>query len=197
MGLKNVLKGNTNGTMQKSQVVPTDKATKKLQPPTIQIDKTKNYSAILSTTKGKITIELFSGKTPIAVNNFVYLAKSRFYDNTIFHRIIKDFMIQGGDPNGDGTGGPGYRFDDEPFEGEYNRGMVAMANAGPNTNGSQFFIMHKNYQLPKNYVIFAKVTAGMDVVDTIAEAPVSSNAFGETSRPTSPITIQSVEIIEN
>src|SRR3989344_6317032 len=125
-----------------------------LEKPQMQIDKNKKYTVIFSTTEGKITIELFADKTPITVNNFVYLARNKFYDKTIFHRVIKDFMIQGGDPQGDGTGGPGYKFDDEPFAGEYLRGIVAMANAGPNTNGSQFFIMHDDYPLPPNYVIF-------------------------------------------
>jgi cyclophilin family peptidyl-prolyl cis-trans isomerase len=105
-------------------------------------------------------------------------------------------MIQGGDPKGDGTGGPGYFFDDELFSGDYTRGTLAMANAGRNTNGSQFFIIHKDYQLPKNYVIFGKVTGGMDVVDKIATASVEMNAFGEESKPVSPVVINSVEIIE-
>ena len=105
-------------------------------------------------------------------------------------------MIQGGDPKGDGTGGPGYKFADEPFEGEYTRGTIAMANAGPNTNGSQFFIMHKDYDLPKNYVIFGKVSKGMEVVDKIAEAPVKQNSMGENSTPVNPVSINSVEIIE-
>jgi cyclophilin family peptidyl-prolyl cis-trans isomerase len=106
------------------------------------IEKGKNYRALLETTKGPITINLFAAKTPVTVNNFVFLSKEGFYDNTFFHRIIKGFMIQGGDPQGTGMGGPGYKFADEPFDGEYVPGTVAMANAGPNTNGSQFFIMH-------------------------------------------------------
>jgi len=105
-------------------------------------------------------------------------------------------MIQGGDPKGDGTGGPGYQFADESFEGEYTRGTVAMANTGPNTNGSQFFIMHQDYDLPKNYVIFGKVTEGLNVVDKIAEASVSANQFGEMSKPVTPIKIFSVEIVK-
>jgi cyclophilin family peptidyl-prolyl cis-trans isomerase len=103
-------------------------------------------------------------------------------------------MIQGGDPKGNGTGGPGYTFADEPFQGEYTRGTVAMANAGPNTNGSQFFIMHKDYPLPKNYVIFGKVTKGIEVVDKIAEAP--TQAGGEGSTPVTPTTTSSVQVIE-
>jgi len=160
----------------------------------MEIDTKKTYQAILTTSFGDIIIELTASKTPVTVNNFVSLSRKNFYNNTVFHRIIKGFMIQGGDPKGNGTGGPGYKFDDEPFEGEYTRGTVAMANAGPNTNGSQFFIMHKDYALPKNYVIFGKVTSGMDVVDTIAESPTKSG--GEGSTPVSPTTITSVTIIE-
>ncbi len=158
---------------------------------------TKNYQALLNTSAGEITIQLNVGTTPITVNNFVTLAKKNFYNNTIFHRVIKGFMIQGGDPKGDGTGGPGYTFSDEPFEGEYNRGTVAMANAGPNTNGSQFFIMHQDYSLPKSYVIFGKVIAGIDTVDRIATAPAETNLLtGESSKPVTPVVVQSVKIIE-
>jgi len=170
---------------------------KESQMPKMQIDKSKKYTAELSTSMGKITIELFAGKTPITVNNFVTLAKKGFYNKTIFHRVIKGFMIQGGDPKGDGTGGPGYTFADEPFEGEYKRGIIAMANAGPNTNGSQFFIMHQDYNLPKNYVIFGQVTSGLEVVDKIANSPVGANSSTEQSKPLTPITLDKVEILEN
>lgn len=159
-------------------------------------DKTKNYTATLKTTAGEITIELNAAKTPKTVENFVTLARKNFYDKTIFHRVIKGFMIQGGDPKGDGTGGPGYRFNDEPFEGEYTRGMVAMANAGPNTNGSQFFIMQADTPLPKNYVIFGKVMKGLETVDKIAEAAVTAGPTGEGSRPISPVIVRSVSIAE-
>lgn len=165
-------------------------------PPPVTIDEEKQYTAVLKTSEGDITIELNADKTPITVNNFVSLAESGFYDDTIFHRVIKGFMIQGGDPQGTGSGGPGYRFDDEPFDGEYTRGTVAMANAGPNTNGSQFFIMHQDYDLPKDYVIFGKVIKGIEVVDKIANAEVSTNAFGESSTPVNPVKIESVEITE-
>lgn len=163
---------------------------------TLTIDKKKNYTAVLHTEKGDITIKLSADKTPITVNNYVVLSKKGFYNNTIFHRVIKGFMIQGGDPKGDGTGGPGYQFDDESFTGEYVRGTIAMANAGPNTNGSQFFIMHQDYALPKNYVIFGIVTQGIEVVDAIAESPVTASATGEQSIPVTPIKILSVDIKE-
>ncbi len=153
------------------------------------IDTEKKYTVTLKTTEGAIVIEMMTQEVPKTVNNFVTLSKKGFYDNTIFHRVIKGFMIQGGDPKGDGTGGPGYKFDDEPFEGEYTRGTVAMANSGPNTNGSQFFIMHEATPLPKNYVIFGFVKEGLDVVDKIAEAPVTMSASGEESKPVNPVKI--------
>ena len=158
------------------------------------INKNKKYSAVLHTEKGDITISLNSDQTPKTVSNFVTLAKKGFYNKTIFHRVIKGFMIQGGDPKGDGTGGPGYKFADEPFTGEYTRGTIAMANSGLNTNGSQFFIMHADNALPKNYVIFGKVTAGMDVVDKIAESPVNPSFSGENSTPVTPIKILSIDV---
>ena len=167
-----------------------------LTPPTMQIDPAKQYTAILHTTAGDITISLNAAATPKTVNNFVYLANQKFYNGTIFHRAISGFMIQGGDPNGNGTGGPGYKFNDEPFTGQYTRGTVAMANSGSNTNGSQFFIMHADYPLPANYVIFGQVTAGMDAVDKIATAPVEPSPSGEPSQPVDPVTVTSVEVYE-
>ena len=157
-----------------------------------KFDPSKQYSAVMHTTAGDITIEFNKGQTPKTVENFVTLAEKGFYDKTIFHRVIKGFMIQGGDPRGDGTGGPGYKFADEPFTGEYLRGAVAMANSGPNTNGSQFFIMHADYPLPKNYTIFGKVIAGMDTVDKIANSPVKPN--GEGSSPVEPTIVKSVDV---
>lgn len=163
---------------------------------TDKTEKIKKYTAVLRTEKGNVTISLNTDQTPITVNNFVTLSKKGFYNNTVFHRVIKGFMIQGGDPKGDGTGGPGYKFNDEPFTGEYTRGTVAMANAGPNTNGSQFFIMHGDNPLPKNYVIFGKVTSGLDVVDKIAESPVQPSISGESSSPVTPVKILTVDIQE-
>ncbi len=168
----------------------------KLSKSSMIIDKAKSYTAVLLTTEGTIAIELNAAQTPITVNNFVYLARNNFYNGTPFHRAIKGFMIQGGDPKGDGTGGPGYKFDDEPFTGTYSRGTVAMANAGPNTNGSQFFIMHADYPLPPNYIIFGRVSSGLDVVDKIAAAPVTMSASGEPSKPLSPVIVQKLEIVE-
>jgi cyclophilin family peptidyl-prolyl cis-trans isomerase len=165
--------------------------------PEMEIDTKKSYSAIFKTEMGEITVELNAKETPVTVNNFVHLARNNFYDNTVFHRTISGFMIQGGDPKGDGTGGPGYKFADEPFEGEYTRGTIAMANAGPNTNGSQFFIMHQDNPLPKDYVIFGKVIKGLETVDKIAEAPVKQNPYtGEMSVPVNPVKVNTVEIIE-
>jgi cyclophilin family peptidyl-prolyl cis-trans isomerase len=162
----------------------------------LQIDKEKTYQAVLHTTEGDITIDLNAIDTPITANNFVKLARENFYDNTIFHRVIDGFMIQGGDPTGTGTGGPGYKFDDEPFTGEYTRGTVAMANSGPNTNGSQFFIMHADTALPKNYVIFGKVSEGLEAVDKIATAETTPSLGGENSKPVNPVKITSVDILE-
>ncbi len=161
-------------------------------PPALTIDISKKYTATLTTDKGEIQIELFANATPITVNNFVFLANEKFYDGVIFHRTIPGFMIQGGDPTGTGMGGPGYKFADEAFAGEYKRGSVAMANAGPNTNGSQFFIMHKDTPLPKSYVIFGQVVNGLEVVDAIATAPTVPG--GEGSKPQTPVKIISVTI---
>lgn len=165
-------------------------------PPEMQIDAGKKYQATFATSEGEIVVELYADRVPKTVNNFVFLANEEFYNETIFHRAIDGFMIQGGDPEGTGMGGPGYRFDDEEFQGSYTRGTIAMANAGPNTNGSQFFIMHQDYPLPTNYVIFGKVVEGIEVVDKIATAPVSMSMSGEKSQPVEPVTVQSIVISE-
>ncbi len=163
---------------------------------TMIIDKEKKYTAVLQTEKGVIEMVLNVKDTPRTAENFIKLANKDFYNGTIFHRVVRGFMIQGGDPKGDGTGGPGYTFTDEPFKGEYTRGTVAMANAGPNTNGSQFFIMHQDYPLPKNYVIFGQVTKGIEAVDQIASAEVVAGPGGEKSKPVEPVKVRSVEIRE-
>ncbi len=178
---------------------PADKIKQYDAPPEMQVDKTKHYTARMDTSKGKMIIELFADEAPVTVNNFVFLAKEGFYDQTAFHRIISGFMIQGGDPLGTGTGSPGYTFADEPITKDYKRGIVAMANAGPNTNGSQFFIMHKdNVQLPKDYVIFGQVTGAesLATLDAIASTPVVANDYGEVSLPTERIEIKSVTVEE-
>lgn len=158
---------------------------------------------MIETDKGSIEIELFEGEQPKAVENFRLLAEHGYYDGLAFHRIVKGFMIQGGDPAGDGTGGEsawGDTFADEidprspRYREGYRRGIVAMANAGPDTNGSQFFIMHRDYQLPPSYVIFARVTAGMEVVDAIADTPTTIGADGGMSRPVTPPRIRKVTI---
>ncbi len=163
---------------------------------TMEFDAQKQYIAVLHTSAGDIEVTLHKGQTPNTVKNFVTLARKNFYDKTIFHRVIKGFMIQGGDPEGTGMGGPGYKFNDEPFTGEYTRGTIAMANAGPNTNGSQFFIMHADYPLPKNYTIFGHVTKGLDVVDKIANSPVEVGDSGERSTPVTPTVVSSVTVTE-
>jgi len=155
--------------------------------PELGIDPKKSYTATLDTNHGEIVIDLDVGRSPLTVNNFVFLADDGFYDGVIFHRVIANFMIQGGDPTGTGRGGPGYKFRDEiEGSGSYSRGTVAMANAGPNTNGSQFFICHQDLtgKLPKNYTLFGQVTKGMDVVDAIVSAPRNSRDL-----PSDPVAI--------
>jgi peptidyl-prolyl cis-trans isomerase B (cyclophilin B) len=141
-------------------------------PPAMTIDSTKKYVATFETSRGQIVCELFAKDAPKTVNNFVFLAKEKFYDGTVFHRVIADFMIQGGDPTGTGRGGPGYKFEDET-KGNPNKhkvGSLSMANAGPNTNGSQFFITHVvTSHLDGKHTVFGKVTKGQDVVDAIAQ----------------------------
>ena len=167
-------------------------------PPAMTLDDSKSYSATIKTNHGDINVELFSADVPVTVNNFVFLAKEGFYKNGQFHRVIKDFMIQGGCPTGDGTGGPGYRFQDEPVTRSYVKGTLAMANAGPNTNGSQFFIVHgADVGLPPNYTIFGNVTSGIDVLDAIATSPVPTGRSGEPSTPTTALEINDVEIQES
>ena len=166
-------------------------------PPAMNIDEKGNYSAVIETSLGSIEIELFTDIAPITVNNFVNLSNDGYYDNVIFHRVIKGFMIQGGDPSGTGHGEmgkyPGYEFQDElnnPMQ--YEKGIVAMANRGPNTNGSQFFIMHVDYPLPYDYTIFGKVSNGIDVVDAIANVQT-----GDMDKPVDDVVIKNVDIKEN
>jgi cyclophilin family peptidyl-prolyl cis-trans isomerase len=156
-------------------------------------------SVTIATEKGDIDADLFTSDAPKTSQNFLDLVKKGFYDDVIFHRVIPGFMIQGGDGEHGkkatlnlgrvGTGGPGYKFADGPVTGGYVRGTLAMANSGPNTNGSQFFIMHADYGLPKNYTIFGLVTKGMDVVDAIASAPRNSRDL-----PDEPVAITGITI---
>jgi peptidyl-prolyl cis-trans isomerase B (cyclophilin B) len=139
-------------------------------PPAMAIDPAKKYTATFNTSRGEIVCELFAKDAPKTVNNFVFLAKEKFYDGTVFHRVIADFMVQGGDPTGTGRGGPGYKFEDETKGSphKHSPGTLSMANAGPNTNGSQFFITHvETSWLDGKHTIFGKVLKGKDVVDKV------------------------------
>ncbi len=170
-------------------------------PPEMQIDTNKEYLATIHTNKGDIKVQLFSNGAPKTVNNFIFLARDGYYNNVKFHRVIESFMIQTGDPLGNGMGGPGYSFEDElpPVTG-YQPGIVAMANAGPNTNGSQFFICSGSdssflNQSP-NYTVFGEVIEGMDTVTAIATVPVSSSFSGEMSSPKEEVFMKSIDIEE-
>lgn len=183
------------------QTSPTEEATKSWDnPPAMEIDVNKSYEAEVTTSKGTFTIELFAKDAPKTVNNFVFLSKQGFYNDVIFHRIIESFMIQTGDPQGTGMGGPGYQFEDEKTDYKYEPGIVAMANAGTDTNGSQFFICtgedSVSLNSQPNYTIFGKVTNGMDVVKQIAATPVEAGMSGEVSTPTETIQIKEVKITE-
>jgi cyclophilin family peptidyl-prolyl cis-trans isomerase len=187
-------------TLAEKKPVSVETAASNQPPSEAEINLIKNggdISATIATNKGTIELQLYGGKTPVTVANFVKLARSGFYNGLKFHRVIQGFMIQGGDPLTKdesqktkwGTGAPGYNFNDEPFSGEYVRGTLAMANSGPNTNGSQFFIMQKDYPLPHTYVIFGKVTKGLDVIDAIVGVKTDSRDC-----PIDPIIIGSVKI---
>ena len=152
------------------------------QPPSGQLDRTKRYDATIRTSKGDIGVELFADDAPLTVENFVNLARSGFYDGTTFHRVIKGFMAQGGDPTGTGSGGPGYEFGDEFSARRHDApGVLSMANAGPNTNGSQFFITFApTPHLDGRHTVFGRVVDGLDVLDSIAERdPQSAREPGD------------------
>jgi peptidylprolyl isomerase len=160
--------------------------------PEMGIDPSKRYTATMETNHGTMVIALDPIKAPKTVNNFVFLALYHYYEGVICHRIIKNFVIQGGDPTGTGTGGPGYKFADElPKAGQYEIGSLAMANAGPNTNGSQFFIISgpDGARLPPAYALFGKVIKGLDIVETIQTVPT-----GRGDRPHEDVVIKSVSI---
>jgi peptidyl-prolyl cis-trans isomerase B (cyclophilin B) len=144
-------------------------------PPQMSIDTSKTYTATFDTSRGKIVCDLFPKEAPNTVNNFVFLAREGFYNGTKFHRVIPDFMIQGGDPQGTGTGGPGYKFADETRGNphKHQRGSLSMANAGPNTNGSQFFITHvKTDWLDGKHTVFGQVRSGQEIVDSVKQGDV-------------------------
>jgi cyclophilin family peptidyl-prolyl cis-trans isomerase len=163
-------------------------------PPPMGIDVEKTYTAEMVTSLGTMTIHLDPIRAPETVNNFVFLARWRYYDGIVFHRVIKGFMIQGGDPEGSGSGGPGYRFKDElPAPGRYELGSLAMANAGPNTNGSQFFVItgSSGVRLPPSYSLFGKAVSGFEVAQAIEQV-----ATGPGDRPLTDVVIESVTITE-
>ena len=165
--------------------------------PEMNIDISKKYTAVIKTSMGDMSVEFFTEDAPMTVNNFINLSRDGYYDNVIFHRVISGFMIQGGDPSGTGHGEmgkyPGYKFEDElNNQRSYEKGILAMANAGPDTNGSQFFIMHVDYPLPYQYTIFGLVTDGLDIIDKIASVET-----GDGDKPVNDVVIKSVEIKEN
>ena len=165
--------------------------------PEMNIDISRKYTAVIKTSMGDMSVDFFTEDAPVTVNNFINLSRDGYYDNVIFHRVISGFMIQGGDPSGTGHGEmgkyPGYKFEDElNNQRSYEKGILAMANAGPDTNGSQFFIMHVEYPLPYQYTIFGLVTDGLDIIDKIASVET-----GDGDKPVNDVVIESVEIKEN
>ena len=165
--------------------------------PEMNINTDSSYTAVIKTNLGDMTVEFFTDDAPMTVNNFINLSRDGYYDDVIFHRVISGFMIQGGDPSGTGHGEmgkyPGYKFEDElNNQRAYEKGILAMANAGPDTNGSQFFIMHIDYPLPYQYTIFGIVTDGQDVIDKIASVQT-----GDGDRPVTDVVIKTVEVKEN
>jgi peptidylprolyl isomerase len=164
-------------------------------PPEMGIDPAKRYTATMTTSMGELVIALDPIKAPLTTNNFVFLALNHYYDGVIFHRIINGFVCQGGDPEGTGRGGPGYKFADElPKPGQYEIGSVAMANAGPNTNGSQFFLISgpSGAGLPPQYSLFGKIVKGVDVLDRMQRVPTARG-----DRPVDDVVIESVTITEH
>jgi peptidyl-prolyl cis-trans isomerase B (cyclophilin B) len=163
------------------------------KPGDMKIDPKKTYTATIDTSEGKMVAELYPDKAPETVNSFVFLAKEKFFDGLTFHRVIKDFMLQGGDPTGTGMGGPGYKLKAEFNDTKHVKGILSMARtADPNSAGSQFFVMHgTSPHLDGQYTVFGKVTEGLDVIDKIASAPTDAR-----DKPVKPVTIKSVTIEE-
>jgi cyclophilin family peptidyl-prolyl cis-trans isomerase len=189
--LQNLGKENQVSNNQNKGQTAMDKT--KMPVPTQVISPDKSYTAVFNTNLGTFKIKLYAKETPLTVNNFVYLAKNKFYDGLIFHRIIKDFMIQGGDPVGNGTGGPGYRFPDEKSNNKIVKGSLAMANSGPNTNGSQFFIVtaQETPWLDGKHTNFGEVTEGLEIVEKIGTVKTGAN-----DKPVEAVLINTIEIIE-
>ena len=184
-----------DNNMQNSQNLNNKQpAVQKREMPAMQLKEDVDYQAVIRTSLGEMKVDLFEKQAPITVNNFVVLAREGFYNNTIFHRVIEDFMIQGGDPTGTGTGGPGYSFKDEINNIKLAQGSLAMANAGPNTNGSQFFVVTATATpwLDGKHTNFGTVLEGIDVADKISKV-----RKGPGDKPEIDVTIRSIEIIEN
>ena len=184
-----------NTSEQEGDVLSNNKVYESM--PEMNIDISKKYTAVIKTSMGDMSVEFFTEEAPMTVNNFINLSRDGYYDNVIFHRVISGFMIQGGDPSGTGHGEmgkyPGYKFEDElNNQRSYDKGILAMANAGPDTNGSQFFIMHVDYPLPYQYTIFGFVTDGLDIIDKIASVET-----GDGDKPVNDVVIETVEIKEN
>lgn len=183
--------------MPDEDLVQTPQTTSYNQPEDV-LEEGIDYGALIKTSMGDIRVDLFEKETPLTVNSFLFLTKEQFFDNLIFHRVVKDFVIQGGDPKGNGTGGPGYQVKDEITERKYEPYMLGMANSGPNTNGSQFFITTGKISqgslqaLNGSYTIFGKVTSGFAVIDAIERVETDSN-----DKPVNPVVIESIQIIEN
>jgi len=184
-----------NTSEQEGDVLSNNKVYESM--PEMNIDISKKYTAVIKTSMGDMSVEFFTEEAPMTVNNFINLSRDGYYDNVIFHRVISGFMIQGGDPSGTGHGEmgkyPGYKFEDElNNQRSYEKGILAMANAGPDTNGSQFFIMHVDYPLPYQYTIFGFVNDGLDIIDKIASVET-----GDGDKPVNDVVIKTVEIKEN
>ena len=161
----------------------------------MQIETTRTYHATIKTNKGDIHLQLNPAEAPMTVNNFVALARDGFYDGVTFHRVVPGFVIQGGDPSGNGTGGPGYKFADENLTGaKYTEGTVAMANSGPGTNGSQFFLVYRNSTLPPSYTPFGKIVGGLGIIQNVAKAGTDNSNGNGDGHPKEKVTIESVTI---